>query len=157
MPSYSTHEKTERLNNFPKDAQLVVDGSRIWELQDLLSYKPRHAASQDVHPKVICTGHPQTIIMPLYCRKRVGGEADWAICGFPHQWLLSEFSPLGRNECIQEKGCSGDLPWCQKELLEIVPVDSLPGEINSFPLFKAALTYANQIYNSPPKQQLPDS
>lgn len=85
VPSYSTHAKTEGLNNFLKDTQLVVDGGRIWELQDLLSYKPSHAASQDVHPKVTCTGHPQTILMPLYCRKRVGGESHWAICGFPYQ------------------------------------------------------------------------
>ena len=54
---HTQHMKKQRLNNFPKDAQLVDDGARIWELQDRLSYKPSHAASQDVHPKVICTGH----------------------------------------------------------------------------------------------------
>ena len=100
-------------------------GGRIWELQDLLSYKPCHAASQDVHPKVICTGHPQTIIMPLYCRKRVGGEADWAICGFPHQWLLSEFSPLGRNECMTGEGVFRGPP--------LVPERALGNSTSGFP------------------------
>ena len=46
----------------------------------------------------------QILIVPLNCRKRGGGEGNWAICGFPHQWLLSEFSSLGGNECMTGEG-----------------------------------------------------